>query len=205
MIDGTRDYSNEWQRPGFTRSPEGTNQNLVIRSEHDREFMYFLLEDRSDKTNDGADDRGIICLDNPPRETPSPGDEDICIFVTKTGVITAVKGSDDGSANNFVEVPTELKARGGMTDGFTTYEFKIPIDFVGRYSEYGFLTASVDISSQTMTMFPDRGYSDNIPPQNLWATMQSLDKTIPEFPYPILVGSIGLTLVITYVRRSRLV
>lgn len=75
-----------------------------------------------------------------------------------------------------------------------TYEFKIPVDLVGRSNEYQFYVAVYESDNYVLTWPKYITLENNftIPPPSSWGTMISPDKSLPEFHFVYLVFCIPL-------------
>jgi len=77
-----------------------------------------------------------------------------------------------------------------------SYEFKIPINLVGRESVYGFYFLVYDGHTKKSYTYPQNLDSDNfikVPNPSMWGEIYSPDKSLPEFSLPVI--SLALSVV----------
>jgi hypothetical protein len=107
--------------------------------------------------------------------------------------------------NNFKKIssPDGLIAVGGISDyndrytslQHQTYEFKIPTDLIGRTDKYGFYVSVFDTNSNKIYSWPDMQQDSplKIPSPKTWGELWSPDKSLPEFPYPVISLILGVS------------
>ncbi len=125
-------------------------------------------------------------------------------------------GSISKIAGNFKKIITENVTAIGTVSDFkdrysqiphSSYEFKIPTELIGRYNEYGLYVAVYDFNSNKLYSWPrDIELENNftIPSPSEWGVMISVDKSLPEFEFPIFlsIASITFIVMITRVKQS---
>jgi len=95
------------------------------------------------------------------------------------------------------------------TTPHTTYEFKIPTELVGRYSEYGFYYSVYEKNSDkyfTWPHFIQENDQQLISNSSQWGTIISPDKSLPEFNFSIMFLILISAIVVlqVYVKTGKL-
>src|SRR5207245_3595189 len=114
--------------------------------------------------------------------------------------ITLQGGSSLGENNYFTKIKnnSDLIAVGGISDSndryseipHTSYEFKIPIEIVGRSDKYGFYAAVYDSNTNKVYSWPEITTEKNfpdIPSSTNCVEIIYPDKSLLEFHWPLLV------------------
>ncbi|MDE1876851.1 MAG: hypothetical protein KGH86_08535, partial [Thaumarchaeota archaeon] len=143
--------------------------------------------------------------------------DDYCFLVTvgSTNPITLQGGSDIAQTNYFSKVTDypKLVAAGGVSDihdryssiPHATYEFKIPLYTIGISDKYKFFAAVYDAHQNKMYAWPQNISEESFPhipaPSN-WGELVSPDKSLPEFPWPLLMMIISFPVIIFITRRN---
>jgi len=205
----------EWKPSSLTKLIE---YNTVIRSAHQGEFIYILVDVIGDKTFADKEDKSIICFDTKNNKSLKPDNDDYCFIATlNSQVATTLQGDPLNEDNDYfkqIPNPVELIAIGGISDNddkyskipHTSYEFKIPTDFIGRSDNYGFLVYVYDANSGVQITYPDMidGEDNKIPSPSQWGDLISPDKSLPEFGIPtlLLISSILPIILLTRLKFS---
>lgn len=202
VFDGEWSPSYEWKKSSeqVVRYSDGTE--LAIRVAHDYQNLYFLIDFITDSKIDKGADRAIICLDVKNDKAKFADDDDFCFMVVSFGksVIVLQGGSPLRPTSNFYTVLDKegVIGVGGISakdDRYTSiphtsYEFSVPIDFVGRTDNYGLYVGVYEASSKKVYSWPQQITLDRpnqIPSPSQWGELVSPDKSIPEFELPLLV------------------
>jgi hypothetical protein len=86
----------------------------------------------------------------------------------------------------------------------TTYEFRIPTDFIGRSSIYGFNFAVYDDNMKKFYTYPDKiTTSDGFSNPSEWGEIYSPDKSLPEFYLMPMVMVLSITFVVLITRIKK--
>lgn len=204
-FDGRWTTTLEWKASALHTIGEET----YIRSAHHGDFMYILIDVLDDRTFDRNSDRATVCLDLENTKSQVPDGDDYC-FVTTAGspnVKTLRGGSPLAGKDHFkrIDNPRGLVGVGALSDENNRYthiphlgyEFRIPLDFVGRSDNYGFFAHIYDHSSGGHNItFPEGLEMDDgvrsIPPPRQWGDMVSPDKSLPEFGPAYVLLSLAL-------------
>lgn len=135
--------------------------------------------------------------------------------MTKLGYdgITYQGGAELDTAFKEIQNPDGFVAKSAPSDEndrysgvpHATYELKIPTDFIGRSSVYGFSFVVYDDNTKKFYTYPDNiitndGFSS---PAN-WGEIYSPDKSLPEFYVAPLVMMLSVASVILITRTRKL-
>lgn len=213
IFDGKWTFTEEWKH---------TSSDGGIRSAHDGKFIYMLADVVSDTDFVKGADSVMICFDSNNTKSMISDKHDYCfqsVLGTSEGS-TYQGGSSLGSTGNFIKIenPPDFISVSGISDQndrysdvpHASYEFKIPIDFIGRSDAYGFYYVIYESHSNKFYTWPANVTQNNnqfqIPTPNNWGTMISPDKSLPEFSFPMIafVPAFLIGLFITqFVARKR--
>jgi len=220
IFDGKWTNELEWKESSWDSisSDYGT---LHLRSAHQGDFIYILLDAVDDQSIDHISDRAVVCIDGNNDKTIIANSNDYCFFIALNGKQGFVyQGGSSLSLNgNFKKISnTEgfvgVGSKSDQNDKYskiphTSYEFKIPINLFDRSDIYGFYVQVFDASTKQYYSWPSGGIPDgvfDIPNPSKWGELVSPDKSIPEFNLPILVMIPALYLVIyftTYLQKPK--
>ena len=188
--DGEWSFRSEWKASSLNeiRFDEG---NIILRSAHQDGFLYFLVDNLTDFTNNRMVDRAMICIDSQERSQKNPEKTDWCYV--------AARGSLNGHTLNGGEA-TKMMGHLGMvkshpefigiggTSGINdryiktphaAYEFRIPIEQIGFQDSYGFYMQVID--GGIVKTYPQEfsgKYSWEIPNLTKWVSIISIDNSI---------------------------
>jgi len=198
VFDGKWTFYSEWKASSLVEF-QNNNGSAYIRSAHQGNFIYVMLDVVSDSTIDTNQDFAMICFDTQSDQSTSPDENDYCFktFLASTRART-LQGS--ATSNNFIIIdnPSGLVALGNSSDEndrysknpHASYEFRIPVDFVGRTDHYGFYLEIFDYSKNTRHFWPPSVTiedDEKIASPSLWGVLYSPDKSLPEYEIPLLV------------------
>jgi hypothetical protein len=216
IFDGKWTSVQEWKRSSEDNIISG-NESIYLRSAHQNENLFFMIDVESDNTFDKGFDKAIICIDSKNNDSKNPDSDDFCFisaFGHNNGVI--LQGGTDFKSNNYFSsfVSSSFTTSSGISDGndrysskpHVGYEFKIPVEIIGRNNNYGFFVAIYDYHNDKFHTWPNDIQMNSlkeIPSPSLWGSLISPDKSLPEFSMPILFSIITLTFVIIIGKFSR--
>jgi len=198
-FDGRWTFPKEWKPSSYNDIID--QRHVVIRTAHQDNYIYVMLDATIDTTIDKTKDYAIVCFDTKSDQSLKPDSNDYC-FKVQLGSDKAftLQGSDSGefkSAGNH----KDLIAVGGVSDEndrytpvpHPTYEFRIPIELLERTNTYGFYLQVFDHSNATTYAWPSEIIYENseIPSPSKWGIIFSPDKSLPEYDLPILVLILG--------------
>jgi len=211
VFDGKWTFSKEWKSSSHNSIVEPGN--IVIRTAHQDNYIYVMLDALADTTIDNTEDYALVCFDTKSDQSLKPDSNDYC-FQIQLGSNKAftLQGSDSGEFKS-VGNHEDLIAVGGTSDEndrytlvpHPTYEFRIPIELLERTDSYGIYLQVFDHSNATTYSWPSKIISENseIPSPAKWGIIYSPDKSLPEYDVPMLVLVIGIFLIILLSIKSR--
>lgn len=203
VFDGKWSFMQEWKASSLTeiRTESGI---IYLRTAHQENFIYVMIDAVFDNSLDKEHDQVIVCFDSKSEHSVIPDDNDFC-FQIKLGeaIPVTLKGSELSEKFETIDNHPELIAIGGISDEndryskipHTSYEFRIPIDLLGRTDSYGFYVGIYEHSNSTMYTWPSNlsVTSKNVIPDPIeWGIIFSPDKSLPEYNLPMLVLTIGV-------------
>ncbi|AFS81816.1 hypothetical protein NKOR_09855 [Candidatus Nitrosopumilus koreensis AR1] len=216
IFDGKWTFLQEWKTTSEDKINFDQGKYFVMKTGHDYENIYVLIDFVSDKKNDTNIDKAIICFDTKNEKNKIPDSNDFCFWIASGSKHpTTISGNSDfSSVGNWKNIPNHhlLIAVAGVSDQndrystipHMTYEFKIPIEQIGKNDVYGFYITVYDGSEQKWFSWPVNANSIKYPfiaSPSLWGDLISPDKSIPEFGYPILL-TIPVFLMIIYLSKK---
>jgi len=202
IFDGKWTFLHEWKSTTEDKINFDDGTKFVIKTGHDYENIYVMINFISDTKNDVNLDKGIICFDKENEKNKSPDENDYCFWITSgSKKPISIKGdSNFSSVGNWKNISNNpsLIAIGGISDQndrytkipHLTYEFKIPIEQIGKTDVYGFYVAVYDGSTDNWYSWPKDTTVLNypfIPSPDQWGDLISPDKSIPEFEIPLII------------------
>lgn len=201
IFDGIWSYRTEWKPSSLTRV-DSDNSEFVIRYAHDYENLLVLISVVSDTTPSRMSDKAIVCIDSKNDGGKVPQLDDYC-FMAKVGsnTPTTLQGGGFNAFQGYyqkIENHPNLIAVGGISGEWdrysktphSSYEFKIPLEIIGRSNNYGLFVAVHDPDSGNYFGWPNNVKLEKypfIPVPEKWGILFSPDKTIPEFDFPFLI------------------
>lgn len=220
IFDGIWTFDTEWKRSSLEQI-NTKNGPIYIRTAHQDEFVYVMVNVVSDKHPNKGSDKTIICFDTNNSKSQIPDESDFCFMATlgkKTG-ITMQGGSQLKLSSNFKTIKNhnEFIGIGGVstnTDRYSkiphsSYEFKIPTELIGRSDNYGFLVMIVDSDKNITYSWPQNSELDKsaylkIPGPNTWGNLISPDKSLPEIHLMSIVLVLSTSMVIIFSYKIRI-
>ncbi|MHA7733550.1 hypothetical protein [Nitrosopumilus sp. S6] len=215
IFDGKWTFSKEWKHSSLVESSD-----LKIRSAHQGEFVYFMLNYVSDTSYAKNSDRAMICFDTKNNLSFNPDSDDYC-FLAVVGKINGhiLQGGTPFPLTNHLEkIPNhkEYVGIGNFSDGndryskipHSTYEFKIPTEVIGRSNVYGIYIEVFDSNSGKKISWPSNPQSENpqsIPSPQNWGQLISIDSSLPEFSLPMLTLSLLMATIIVLGVKTKLI
>jgi hypothetical protein len=216
--DGKWTFLQEWKPTSEDILRFNDGNELSVKTGHDRENLYVLLDFITENQFRKFSDYGMVCMVANKTIESSPQKDDYCFLVTlgSHNPLTFQGGGYLAITNNFVKVENDpgLIAVGGVSDEHdryssiphASYEFKIPIKIVGRSDMYGFYAATYDAKTDKLYSWPQNATNVKfpaVPPPSRWGELISPDKSLPEFPYPLIMMSL-CTIVIIYISKRHI-
>ena len=184
IFDGEWSFKQEWKTSALDEFRFNGN-DLVLRTAHQDDYMYVMIDVLGDVTYHHMADRAIVCFDG--KETSNMADESDWCYMASRGSKSG-KTLNGGSPIhrtshfNIEKNHPDFIAIGGtsgendryMRIPHAAYEFKIPIEQIGFEDEYGFFMQVFD-GDNVMT-YPNEHsgkYPQKIPSPKQWGLMIS--------------------------------
>jgi hypothetical protein len=221
VFDGKWTDRLEWKQASWDQLSSPNGNTLHIRSAHQGDFIYILLDVVGEESIDHISDRAMVCIDGLNDKTSLAGTDDYCFLASLDGKQGFVyQGGSSLALNGYfkkIQNSDGFIGIGGKSDQndkysqvpHTSFEFKIPLNLFERSDVYGFYVLVYDASKNQYISWPDGIYPNNsldIPSPNNWGTLVSPDKSIPEFDLPMLVLVVPIFLTIyftTYLQKHK--
>lgn len=192
--DGKWTFLQEWKRTSLATA---YGENFVIRVGHDYKSLYVFLDLLSQQKITKYSDYAIVCITSDMDLEERLKNDNHCYFVTQgsNNPLTFQGGGILGSNNYLIKIKNDpnLIAVGGISSEsdrytsvpHTSYEFRIPINDIGRSDVYRFYTSVYDSNENKVYSWPEslpEKVFPNIPSPSSWGQVISPDKSLPEFP-----------------------
>ena len=196
IFDGKWSSNAEWKQTSYTLFKYDDNTQIILRVAHQENFIYVHVNVPTDITIDKGIDSAIICFDTLNDKTVIPSLDDYCFSTTIDGKNSfTYQGSYIPAINgHFKKIPNhkDFIAIGTASDNFdrysntphASYEFKIPLELLGRSNNYGFYLSVFDAHTKTHYFWPyniEKQSIISITSPNQWGDLISPDKSLPEF------------------------
>ncbi|MDE1770088.1 MAG: hypothetical protein KGI28_06005 [Thaumarchaeota archaeon] len=201
VFDGKWTFGHEWKPTTLTTVDTPTG-SLYIRSAHQGDFVYILVDSAFDTRPVKGSDRATVCFDANMNKTMIANSNDYCfVDIVGQNSTSVLQGGSPLAITDYfrkISSPSGFIGIGGISDqydiyGFTphpTFEFKIPKDLLGRSDSYGFFVQFYDANSNKFYSWPatdDGTYYSHIPSPSKWGEIISPDHSLPESPFPVFV------------------
>ena len=184
IFDGEWSFKQEWKTSALDEFRFNGN-DLVLRTAHQDDYMYVMIDVLGDVTYHHMADRAIVCFDG--KETSNMADESDWCYMASRGSKSG-KTLNGGSPihrtshfniqNNHPDF-IAIGGTSGENDRYmriphAAYEFKIPIEQIGFEDEYGFFMQVFD-GGNVMTYPSEHSgkYPQKIPSPKQWGLMIS--------------------------------
>ncbi len=217
VIDGTGSYATEWKQSAehVTSYPDGAR--LALRSVHDRDNIYLLLDMITDTVINKNRDFGIVCFDTKNDGGDRSKDDDYCFLATqRSNASITYRGGGDFALNNYLNKipnPNGAKAIAGVSNQFdrytdiphAMYEFKIPTEIITRSNVYGIYYAVYDADTGKVYSWPESTIATYpyVPAPDQWGRLVSPDNSLPEFQNVSIAALTGILLFTVLITRTR--
>lgn len=216
IFDGRWSHETEWKRSSLDTLSYDDGTYIQLRTAHQDDFIYVLVDAVSDIYLDKGMDRTIVCLDTNNDKSLLSDSNDYCFVVTLDEKEPFVlQGGFLDSDDHFKEIANPdgfigISSVSNENDRYsniphTSYEFRIPTELVGRSDIYGFYLGVYDGHSNNIYSWPQDMILDSsqkIPSPSNWGELVSPDKSLPEFEWPMLaiLSAFSLTVYLTKFR-----
>lgn len=216
IFDGKWTFLQEWKSTSEDKITFDDNTEMVIKTGHDYENLYVLIDFIGDTSIGKFADSGIVCIDSKMDQSNIPDRNDFCfVAIMGSSRSKTLQGGDMLAQTGhwkIIENHPQLITIGGISDkndrySYTphaTYEFKIPLEIVGKTDVYGFYVGSFDAKKGKEFSWPQNISSEAypfIPSPSKWGQLVSPDKSIPEFPYAFL-ALLSITFTVFFTSRK---
>lgn len=201
IFDGKWTFLEEWKASTETVISYDDGTRIHLRSAHQGNFLYFFIDVINDMNLDRGIDNAMICIDGNNNKSVRPDLNDYCFSVSagKDHPMTYQGDGFIGTNGYFSVVPNhdKLIAIGDRSDqndryskiNHVSYEFRIPIEIFGRSDNYGLFVNVYDSHIKKFYTWPENIEIKNvfdIPSPAKWGDVFSPDKSLPEFPQPVV-------------------
>jgi len=218
VFDGKWTDQVEWKQSSWDKISLTNGDAVHIRSAHQGDFMYILLDVVADRSIDHLSDRAVICIDGYNDKTLTAGVDDYCFQASLDGKQGFVYqgGSSLALNGHFKKIPSSdgfigVGGKSDLNDKYSqiphaSFEFKIPLNLFERADVYGFYVLVYDASGNQYYSWPVGIHpvgTFDIPSPSNWGNLVSPDKSIPEFDLPILALVPAIFLVIYFTRMKK--
>lgn len=218
IFDGKWSTGVEWKRSSENKFIFEDGTRIILRTAHQDNFIYVLVDAVTDLSLDKGADRAMICFDGNFDKTNIANFDDYC-FVSTLGRKTASSlqgGSPLKFNGNFKNISShpDLIGIGEVSDEndryeekpHPSYEFRIPTDIVGRSNIYGFYFEMYEAHSGKMYTWPQNKIYEArvvIPSPSTWGELISPDNSLPEFELIFLAFTIPFVILIIVTRSGK--
>jgi len=220
IFDGKWTNSDEWKQSSYNRLYFDDGTEIHLRIAHQENFIYVQINFASDMIINKGSDSAIVCFDTKNDKTIIPQSDDYCFSTAldRKQSFTYQGNSIPAYNGYFTKIPNDenFVAIGTASDKYdrynktphASYEFKIPLDVLGRSNNYGFYISVFDGYSQTHYSWPyniQKQSLTSISSPSLWGDLISPDKSLPEFNFSMMIiFLIPLTITIIITRFTSL-
>lgn len=217
LFDGKWSFYTEWKQSSLNTISYNDGTLIQLRSAHQGNFIYILIDEVSKTKFDKHSDMAMICFDKNNSKSMIPNENDYCFgnsFDSKNP-FTLRGGSPLEETSHYMKIqnPDGLVGVSGISDEndrytvvpHANYEFRIPTDTIGRSDDYGFYLGVYDKSSNHVYSWPQEitvNTPFKIPPPNNWGEIISPDKSLPEFPLPLFMMVLSFSIIVFVTRRQ---
>jgi len=206
LFDGKWSFPIEWKQTSLTMVQTDFGP-IYIRSAHWENDIYVLVDVLTDFTPTNGD-FAVLCINPEPDKNSTNFSKSFCFktFLNSES-FSVLKWDNDTKSFVDTHYHDNLIAMGKTSDEndrydkrpHPTYEFKIPLDPIGRYDKYGFFVGvydSDDFSTYTWPIEVQVDLSEGLPSPQEWGTIFSPDKSLPEYDLPMLILIMSIVMVI---------
>lgn len=212
IFDGKWSFYTEWKESSWYPLSYSDGTLIHLRTAHEENYIYVFLDDVETTQWKKGSDRATVCFDADNNKNVIPDSKDYCFIITLgEGNPTTLQGRSPLAFTSHFRSITNPDGLIGIAsisdenDRYTpiphpSYELKIPTDLIGRSSDYGFYVSVYHSQSNKVYSWPQNVYVSSpldIPSPTKWGELISPDKSIPEFPIP-MITFLGSMLLLVY-------
>jgi hypothetical protein len=213
--NGKWTFYDEWKESSLYTLSYDDGATMELRTAHEGNFIYVLIDAVSMTNYNQGSDKAIICFDGN-NDKNKVADDDYCFGVAlgNNNPFVLRGGSPLEQTYHFRNIANPgiigVASISDENDHYSpiphsSYEFRIPIDLLGRSDIYGFYLGVYDSHAKKIYAFPENLTSTSefgIPSPNQWGEIISPDKSLPEFPLPIITLLTAFITVILVTRKA---
>jgi len=202
IFDGKWSNNIEWKHSSdnYLEYEDGTK--IHLRTAHQGNFIYVHINVVTDMIINKGVDSAIVCFDTKNDKTVMPSSDDYCFStaIDRKNSFTYQGSSIHAINGHFKKIPNhkDFIAVGSASDKYdrynktphASYEFKIPLELLGRSNNYGFYISVFDGNSQNHYSYPidiKNQSLTSISSPSTWGDLVSPDNSLPEFNFSILL------------------
>jgi len=202
-FDGKWTFYSEWKQTSWNPIKFDNSTVFHLRTAHQGNFIYVLIDVIADTNANIGSDKATVCIDSENNKNKFFDNDDYC-FIVQLGernfIDTLFNKQDnlilhgDSQSKSFEELKKidvkDFVGIGTMSDkedkyneiSHASYEFKIPIELLGRSDNYGFYVNVFDANSNVVYSWPEdiKLKKFDIPDSLLWGNLISPDKSLLE-------------------------
>ena len=216
IFDGKWTFYTEWKPSSLNTISYNDGTLIQLRSAHYNNFIYILIDEVSKTSYNENTDMAMICFDKNNSKSITSNENDYCFGVpfNDKNPFTLRGGSPLEETSHYIKIqnPDGLIGISSISDEndrysnvpHASYEFRIPTEVVGRSDNYGFYLGVYDAKENHVYSWPQEVPVDSlleIPTPNNWGAIISPDKSLPEFPWPVLAFLFSMIPIIFLRRR----
>ena len=217
IFDGKWTFYTEWKQSSLNTISFSDGTLIQLRSAHQDNFIYILIDEVSKTRFNKHSDMAIICFDKNNSKSVIPNGNDYCFGIPfdSNNPFTLRGGSPLEETGHYMKIqnPDGLVGASGISDEndrytnvpHASYEFRVPTDTIGRSDDYGFYLGIYDKNSNQIYSWPEEVTTDTllkIPPPKNWGEIISPDKSLPEFSWPLAMMVYSFFIIILVTRRQ---
>jgi hypothetical protein len=213
--NGKWTFYEEWKESSLYTLSYDDGTVMQLRTAHEGNFIYVLIDAVTMTHYNQGSDRAIICFDGKNDKQKIADYDDYCFGVAlgHNNPFVLRGGSPLEQTDHFTNIMNpEVIGVAGISDEndhyssvpHSNYEFRIPIDLLGRSDVYGFYLGVYDSHAKKIYAFPENltsTFQFGIPSPSQWGEVISPDKSLPEFPLPI-IAFLGAFISVIFITRK---
>ena len=203
ILDGKWSNAHEWKKSSETIITQDNKKSFALRYAHNYEQIFVLIDVVDDISANSLKDKSLLCFEAETTESSIIDESKIYCFekMLDGNLVTLIKNVETlESSYKKIKNPPNVVATSGLSDQndryskipHISYEFQIPIDIIGRSNEYNVYVEVFDAETNSIMTWPSNPdvTESFLTNSTEWGKMISPDKSIPEFPSPLIVFAI---------------
>jgi len=210
QFDGKWSNELEW-KPTSLYELYTNNGTIYLRTAHQDNFIYMMIDVLPDTDPLLGKDSATVCFDTQNDKTEFPNADDYC-FVSNLGKTNGI--ILQGNSSKYSEIKNTfgfigVAAISDNNDRYSkiphvSYEYKIPIELVGRSNNYGYFF-SINDEENNQYYWPSNSTDNFIYYPNKWGNLVSPDNSLPEFEIVSMVLIFGVTVTLVLAKNKSIV